>query len=84
MPALLRVLYLAFNEGYSATSGDQIVRLDVSSEAIRVTRMLAALVTDEREVQGLLAPMLLTDARREARSGQNGALVPLDEQDRTR
>jgi len=84
LPAVLRVLYLAFNEGYSATSGDQIVRLDVSSEAIRVTRMLAALVTDEPEVQGLLALMLLTDARREARSGQNGALVPLDEQDRTR
>jgi RNA polymerase sigma factor (sigma-70 family) len=83
LPAVLRVLYLAFNEGYAATSGDQVVRLDVSSEAIRVTRMLAQ-ITDEAEVQGLLALMLLTDARREARSDQNGALIPLDEQDRTR
>ncbi|MGE0399042.1 MAG: RNA polymerase sigma factor [Kofleriaceae bacterium] len=80
---VLRVLYLVFNEGYTASSGDTLVRVDLSSEAIRVTRLLALLV-DAPEVKALLALMLLTDARRAARTGAHGELIPLDEQDRTR
>lgn len=83
LPSVLQVLYLIFNEGYTASSGDQLVRVDLSSEAIRVTRLLARL-SPEPEVLGLLALMLLTDARRAARTGPNGELVPLDAQDRTR
>lgn len=78
---VLRVLYLVFNEGYDATSGDALVRADLSAEAIRLTRVLAALMPDESEIQGLLALMLLTDARREARS-RSGELVLLEDQDR--
>lgn len=84
--AVLHVLYLIFNEGYAASSGDEHQRVDLSSEAIRLARALLALVPDdgdEGEVRGLLALMLLTDARRAARSGPNGEIIPLDEQDRT-
>jgi RNA polymerase sigma factor (sigma-70 family) len=81
---VLHVLHLVFNEGYSASSGDAVVRVDLSSEAIRVTRMLARVLPDAAEVKSLLALMLLTDARRAARTGPNGELIPLDEQDRGR
>jgi RNA polymerase sigma factor (sigma-70 family) len=84
LPAVLRTLYLAFSEGYAASEGVTPVRVDLSDEAVRVTRELAALVPDEPEAQGLLALMLLTDARRPARLGVAGQLVPLDEQDRSR
>lgn len=84
LPAVLKVLYLIFNEGYTASAGDQLYRLDLSSEAIRVARLLAQLLPDEPEVGGLLALMLLTDARRAARSGPNRELIPLDEQERSR
>jgi RNA polymerase sigma factor (sigma-70 family) len=83
LPAVLRVLYLAFNEGYAAGEGALPLRVDLSQEATRVTRELVALVPDEPEAQGLLALMLLTDARRSARIGASGELVPLDVQDRS-
>jgi len=83
-PAVLAVVYLLFNEGYSASAGDGLVRTQLSDEAIRLARMLAQLMPDEAEVLGLLALLLLTDARRPARSGPGGELVPLEEQDRTR
>jgi RNA polymerase sigma-70 factor (ECF subfamily) len=79
---VLRVLYLIFNEGYDASSGSELTRSDLSAEAIRLTRVLAALMPDEPEVSGLLALMLLTDARREARSVA-GELVLLEQQDRS-
>lgn len=79
---VLRVLYLIFNEGYMATSGESVHRLDLSSEAIRVTRLLDRLSPPTSEVKGLLALMLLTDARRAARMGPRGELIPLDAQDR--
>ena len=81
---VLKVLYLVFNEGYTASSGDALVRRDLSSEAIRLTRVVASLLPDEPEVMGLLALMLLHDARREARVGSAGELVLLDDQDRSR
>jgi predicted RNA polymerase sigma factor len=81
---VLQVLYLLFNEGYTATSGSDLVRPDLTAEAIRLARGLLRLVPDEGEVAGLLALMLLTEARRPARTGPDGALVPLAEQDRTR
>jgi RNA polymerase sigma factor (sigma-70 family) len=77
------VLYLVFNEGYSASSGNEVLRTDLSDEAIRLTRMLLRSLPDDGEVQGLLALMLLTDARREARQGLDGELIPLDKQDRS-
>jgi len=80
---VLHVLYLIFNEGYSATSGANLYRTDLSSEAIRLCRMLHRLLPDGAEVMGLLALMLLTDARRDARAGPNGELIPMAEQDRT-
>jgi predicted RNA polymerase sigma factor len=83
LPSVLSVLYLVFSEGYTASGGDQLYRVDLSSEAIRVTRLLAELLPGEPEVGGLLALMLLTDARRAARAGADGELVPLDEQDRS-
>jgi predicted RNA polymerase sigma factor len=83
LPAVLRVLYLAFSEGYAASEGVQPLRLDVSQEALRVTRELVNLVPDEPEARGLLALMRLTDARRPARIGPAGELVPLDAQDRS-
>ncbi|MCA2212603.1 RNA polymerase sigma factor [Jidongwangia harbinensis] len=81
---VLAVLYLIFNEGYAATSGTGLVRDDLSAEAIRLARLLAALMPDEPEVLGLLALMVLIDARRPARTTPDGALVRLAEQDRSR
>jgi RNA polymerase sigma-70 factor (ECF subfamily) len=82
--AVLAVLYLLFNEGYSATAGSELVREGLCGEAIRLARLLARLMPDEPEAWGLLALMLLHDARREARLDAGGDLVPLDEQDRAR
>ncbi|MTD15010.1 RNA polymerase sigma factor [Nakamurella sp. YIM 132087] len=79
---VLQVLYLTFNEGYSASSGQSLLRADLSNEAIRLARQLHALRPADGEIAGLLALMLLTDARRPARVRADGALVPLDEQDR--
>ena len=81
--AVLHVLYLIFNEGYAASSGDKHQRLDLSSEAMRLARAAYAVLPEDGEVAGLLALMLLTDARRGARSGPNGEIIPLDEQDRS-
>ena len=80
--AVLNVLYLIFNEGYAASSGPALQRVELSSEAIRLTRQLRSLLPDDGEVAGLLALMLLTDARRPARVRDDGSLVPLAEQDR--
>jgi RNA polymerase sigma-70 factor, ECF subfamily len=82
--AVLAVLYLLFNEGYSATTGAELVRVGLCAEAIRLARTLVELMPDEPEAAGLLALMLLTDARRAARVDAVGDLVPLEEQDRTR
>jgi len=82
--SVLHVLYLIFNEGYAASTGPQVARNDLSGEAIRLVRALHQALPDEPEVTGLLALMLLTDARRPARTGPHGELVPLAEQDRTR
>ncbi len=84
LSAVLGVLYRLFNEGYSATSGDELVRRNLCDEAIRLTRTLGELMPDEPEVLGLLALMLLQDSRRDARTDEHGDIVPLDEQDRTR
>jgi RNA polymerase sigma factor (sigma-70 family) len=78
-----QVLYLIFNEGYTTSGGPALQRTDLTAEAIRLTRMLHGLTPDDLETGGLLALMLLTDARRAARSDAQGALVPLDEQDRS-
>jgi predicted RNA polymerase sigma factor len=79
---VLQVLYLIFNEGYTTSSGPEGLRADLTTEAIRLARMLLQLVPDEGEVAGLLALMLLTDARRGARTLDDGSLVPLAEQRR--
>jgi RNA polymerase sigma-70 factor (ECF subfamily) len=84
LDGVLQVLYLVFNEGYGASSGEALVRRELSAEAIRLCRVLVGLMPDEPEVLGLLALMLLHDARREARVGSDGELVLLDDQDRTR
>ncbi|WP_302185272.1 RNA polymerase sigma factor, partial [Streptomyces sp. AC627_RSS907] len=84
MAAVMRVLYLVFNEGYTATAGPDLTRLDLTSEAIRLARMLHAAAPEDAEANGLLALMLLIESRRAARTGADGGLVPLDEQDRTR
>jgi RNA polymerase sigma factor (sigma-70 family) len=84
LSAVMHVLYLIFNEGYTASSGSELARSDLSAEAMRLTRLLQRLVPDDCEVTGLLALMLLTDARRAARTGASGELIPLDAQDRTR
>jgi RNA polymerase sigma factor (sigma-70 family) len=80
--AVLHVLYLVFNEGYTTTAGPRLYRTDLTAEAIRLTRMLGRLLPDEDEVAGLLALMLLTDARRPARTEADGSIVPLGEQRR--
>ncbi|WFF08319.1 sigma-70 family RNA polymerase sigma factor [Micromonospora sp. WMMD1076] len=82
--AVLRVLYLVFNEGYTASSGEVLHRAELTGEAIRLTWELRRLLPDDGEVAGLLALMLLTDAHRAARTGPDGELVPLAEQDRSR
>ena len=82
--AVLHVLYLIFNEGYTATQGDRLTRPDLSAEAIRLACWLRRLLPDDPEVTGLLALMLLTEARRPARTSPDGELVPLAEQDRGR
>jgi RNA polymerase sigma factor (sigma-70 family) len=81
--AVLHVLYLIFNEGYASTSGPSLVRTELSAEAIRLARMVHRLLPDDGEVTGLLALMLLTDARRTARTGPDGELIPMAEQDRS-
>jgi RNA polymerase sigma factor (sigma-70 family) len=81
--AVLHVLYLIFNEGYSSSIGPNLQRSDLANEAIRLTRAVHNLLPDVGEVSGLLALMLLTDARRPARTGPDGELIPLTEQDRT-
>jgi RNA polymerase sigma factor (sigma-70 family) len=80
--AVLHVLYLVFNEGYTASSGSELQRLELADEAIRIARMLQRLLPGDTEVAGLLALMLLTHARRAARTAPDGSLVPLAEQDR--
>ena len=84
LTAVRQVLYLIFNEGYTASSGARLQRAELSAEAIRLTRLLRARLPDDGEVAGLLALMLLTDARRPARASPDRSLVPLAEQDRSR
>ncbi|MBO0828870.1 MAG: sigma-70 family RNA polymerase sigma factor [Streptosporangiales bacterium] len=84
LAVVLHVLYLVFNEGYTATSGERLHRADLTHEAIRLTREVRRLLPEDGEVGGLLALMLLTDARRAARTTASGDLVPLAEQDRGR
>jgi RNA polymerase sigma-70 factor (ECF subfamily) len=82
LPFVLAVVYLVFNEGYTASAGDHLHRGELCAEAIRLARLLAALMPDEPEVAGLLALLLLTEARRPARTTSDGFLVPLADQDR--
>jgi RNA polymerase sigma factor (sigma-70 family) len=83
LEAVLHVLYLIFNEGYATSSGSSLQRADLANEAIRLTREVHRLLPDAGEVAGLLALLLLTDARRRARTGPDGELIPLAEQDRS-
>ena len=83
LPAVLHVLYLIFSEGYTSSIGPHLQRFDLAREAIRLTRNTKTLLPDNAEVAGLLALMLLTDARRAARTGPDEELIPLDKQDRT-
>ncbi|HEX5997598.1 MAG TPA: sigma-70 family RNA polymerase sigma factor [Jiangellales bacterium] len=83
LAAVLHVLYLIFNEGYATTAGPDLYRSDLAAEAIRLTRLVHRLLPNDGEVTGLLALMLLTDARRLARTARDGALVPMAEQDRS-
>jgi RNA polymerase sigma factor (sigma-70 family) len=83
LPTVLRVLYLIFSEGYASSVGAQLQRLDLAREAIRLTRGAKVLLPEDAEIAGLLALMLLTDARRTARAGPDGELIPLDKQDRS-
>jgi RNA polymerase sigma-70 factor (ECF subfamily) len=84
LPPVLTVLYLIFNEGYTATEGDALIRAGLCTEAIRLTRVLADLMPDEPEVLGLLALLLLIEARRDARTRPDGTVILLSEQDRSR
>jgi RNA polymerase sigma factor (sigma-70 family) len=84
LAVVLHVLYLMFNEGYTSTSGPDLVRGDLTAEAVRLTREVHRLLPDDGEIAGLLALMVLTEARRPARTGPDGELIPLAEQDRTR
>jgi RNA polymerase sigma factor (sigma-70 family) len=84
LDVVLHVIYLIFTEGHTATAGDALVRSDLCAEAIRLGRLLRRLLPEEPEVGGLLAQLLLTDARRDTRLGPDGQLVPLAEQDRSR
>jgi len=84
LASVLQVLYLVFNEGYASTAGPDLQRVDLTSEAIRLARAVHRLRPDDPEVAGLLALLLLTDARRPARTTADGAIVPMAEQDRTR
>lgn len=83
LPSVLHVMYLIFNEGYTSTTGENLHRSELSGEATRLTRVVHGVLPDNGEVAGLLALMLLTDARRSARTGPGGQLIPLAEQDRT-
>jgi len=84
LDAVLQVLYLIFNEGYASTAGEDLQRVDLTAEAIRLTRLVRRMLPADQEVAGLLALQLLTDARRPARTTPDGALVPMAEQDRGR
>jgi RNA polymerase sigma factor (sigma-70 family) len=82
LDSVLRVLYLIFNEGYASTAGTQLLRADLADEAIRMARILHAILPEDSEVSGLLALMLLVHARHRARTGADGSLIPMAEQDR--
>jgi RNA polymerase sigma-70 factor (ECF subfamily) len=84
LAGVLRVVYLVFNEGHTATAGTELTRASLCDEAVRLARLLAALMPDDAEALGLLALLLLTDARRPARTGPDGAFVALEDQDRAR
>jgi RNA polymerase sigma factor (sigma-70 family) len=84
LQAVLRILYLIFNEGYAATAGTALMRVDLADEAIRLARALHAGLPDDSEVSGLLALMLLVHARHRARTSADGSLIPMAEQDRSR
>jgi RNA polymerase sigma-70 factor, ECF subfamily len=84
LPFVLAVVYLVFNEGYTASAGDALIRSELCAEAVRLARLLAGLMPDEPEVLGLLALLLLTEARRPARTAADGSLIRLADQDRSR
>jgi len=84
LPAVLATIYLIFNEGYAASAADELIRQELCAEAIRLARVLTVVMPDQLEAEGLLALMLLHDARREARTDDHGEIVLLEEQDRSR